>query len=95
MGEGLKELLAGTGLIDLLICITVLEFLVFELWLRRTRRLQVLFDMRPMLISALWLLLGLRSLITGQHWMITAGFLAAAGLAHIIDLRQRLLSSAD
>ena len=95
MEEGLKELFAGTGLIDLVICITMLEFFFFELWLRRTHRLQVLFDMRPMLISALWLMLGLRSMITGQHWLISAGFMTAAGLAHILDLRQRLMSVTD
>ena len=95
MGETLKGLLAGTGLIDLVLCIAVLEFLLLELWLRKTERTKALFEMRPMLISALWLLLALRSVMTSEHWLITVGFLVAAGFAHIVDLRQRLLSPAE
>ena len=90
MGDMLKEFLAGTGLIDLVIGVFVLEFLFLEGWLRKTERQRMLSALRPTLVSGLWLMLALRSVLTGEHALLTAGFLTAAGLTHLVDLRQRL-----
>lgn len=90
MGDALSEFFAGSGLIDLVMGVTVLEMLFLEVWLRRTGRRDALLQVRLMLVPGLWLMLALRSVTMQQSWFITAGFLAAAGCSHLADLLRRL-----
>ena len=90
MGDALNEFFSGSGLIDLVMLITVLEMVFLEVWLRRTNRREALWRIRMMLLPGLWLMLAVRSVSLQQSWVITAGFLLAAGCTHIADLISRL-----
>ena len=88
--SALDGLFVGSALIDLVMMITVLEMIFLEVWLRRTNRREALRGTRMMLLPGLWLMLAIRSVSLQQSWMITAGFLLAAGCSHIADLIFRL-----
>ncbi len=94
MGNAASEFFSGTGLIDLVIFITFLEGVFLGLRNIRTGRGPRSWEVWLMLMPGMWLMLALRNVVTGQHWLITAVFLLAAGLGHVADLlwRQRGVS---
>ena len=67
----------------------IFEFLVLLIHRRRSGRGVAPLSLCVNLASAAGLLLALRTLLSGAWWGWTAAFLAAAGTAHLIDLRQR------
>ncbi len=94
MSTTATEFFAGTGLIDFVIAFTFVEGVALNLWNLRTGRGLRGSEVWMMLMPGMWLMLALRNVVTGQHWLITAVFLLAAGLGHVADLlwRQRGVS---
>ncbi len=90
MGNAVSEFFAGTGLIDLVISVTFVEGVLLGLWNIRTGRGPRSWEVWLMLMPGIWLMLAVRSVMTQQSWLFTAGFLAAAGLAHTGDMMRRL-----
>jgi hypothetical protein len=81
--------LSGTLIVDAAIAITVIEVIVL-LAVRRRTGLGI--APRPLLANAgagLGLMLAVRAALVGAAWPWIAACLAAAGLAHAIDLAAR------
>jgi len=79
----------GTGLIDLVIAATVLEWLALELWFGRRGRALAVADLRLNLLSGLCLMVALRSALAQAPLLLVLLMLGAAGLVHYADLRRR------
>ncbi len=79
----------GTRLIDLVIAVSLLEWLLLAQWHRRTGRGIAAGALAGMLLPGLCLMLAARGALTGAPWYLMALLLSAAGLAHIADLRRR------
>lgn len=76
-------------LLDGILVLTVLEAVVLTLHHQRTGAGVAPMDVLPNLASGLCLMLALRSALAGWPWPLTLGGLAASGLLHAWDLRQR------
>ncbi len=94
-GEGLsirsnmEQWIYGTGLIDLVIAVTLLEWAALSLlWQRRRSGLAPL-ALALTLLPGLCLMLALRSTLLGLPWYAVALLLSASGLTHFIDIRKR------
>lgn len=87
--ESVDAFFAGTGLIDVVIAATVLEWLALELWFGRRGRALVVADLRLNLLSGLCLMLALRSALAQTSVLLVLIMLGAAGLVHYADLRRR------
>ncbi len=75
--------------VDLVIVITVVEFLVLAVWHRRTGRGVNPADIFRHLLSGLMLMLALRAVLTSASAWLVMAFLALAGLAHALDIWNR------
>jgi hypothetical protein len=85
----MAELFASGRLVDLILLVVVLEAAaLLWLWLH-SRRGVAPFDLLPNLCAGVFLLLALRAALSGLGWMGASGCLAAAGLAHLIDVCRR------
>jgi hypothetical protein len=85
----MEQLIASGRIVDLILLLVALEIVV--LGYMRARRGSGL-EWRaqlPNLLAGAALLLALRAAITGAAWPWIAAWLAAAGLAHLADLRTR------
>jgi hypothetical protein len=89
VSDTLEALWRSGHWLDLAIAITVLELLVLAVWRRRTGSLRWSAHAWN-LLAGLWLMVALRLVLSDAHWMLAAACLAAAGLAHAVDLRNRL-----
>jgi len=78
-----------TRLIDLVIAVSLLEWLLLAQWHRRTGQGIAPSALKWMLLPGLCLMLAARGALTGAPWTLMALLLSAAGLAHIADLRRR------
>jgi hypothetical protein len=76
-------------LVDLVIALTVVEGLALALYHRATGRGVAPQDYALNLVSGLCLMLALRSVLAGAVWPWSAAALAAAGLAHGVDIARR------
>jgi hypothetical protein len=85
----MAELFDGGRLVDLILVVVVIEAAVLIFYWRRVRRGVAPLDLLPNLSAGLFLLLALRVTLAGAGWVMASGCLAAAGLAHMIDLRRR------
>ena len=85
----MAELFASGRLIDLILMLVVVEAAVLLLAWRYARRGIAPGDLLPNLCAGAFLLLALRVTLGGGGWMIACGCLAAAGLAHLIDVSRR------
>ena len=85
----MAEWFASGRLVDLILALTVIEAacLVFY-WRSRGRGIAPL-DLLPNLFAGAFLLLALRLALGGAGWELCCGSLAAAGVAHIVDLVRR------
>ena len=90
MGDIASGFFAGTGLVDFVLAVTLVEAALLVLWKVRTGRGMPVGDVLAMLLPGMWLMLALRSVVVQQHWLFTVGFLFAAGLGHIGDMMHRL-----
>ena len=80
---------SGTRMIDLVIAVSLLEWLLLAQRYRRTGEGLAPDALRWMMLPGLCLMLAARSALSGGPWYLMALLLAAAGLTHIADLRRR------
>jgi hypothetical protein len=85
----MAELFASGRLVDLILLLVVLQTIALGLYWRWTRRGIAPADLLPNVIAGACLLLALRLTLGGAGWMACCASLAAAGLAHLVDLRRR------
>jgi hypothetical protein len=85
----MAELFANGRLIDLILIVVAIEAVVLVLLWRYARRGIAPGDLLPNLCAGAFLLLALRATLAGGGWTIASGCLAAAGLAHVIDVSRR------
>jgi hypothetical protein len=82
----MADLFASGRLIDLILSVVVLEAALLIFYWRSTGRGIAPADLLPNLCAGAFLLLALRVTLAGSGWMMASGCLAAAGLAHLIDV---------
>ena len=85
----MADLLANAHLVDLILIIVLVEAAVLLLYWRRARRGIAPGDLLPNLCAGAFLLLALRFTLGRAGWMSVCGCLAAAGVAHLIDVSRR------
>jgi hypothetical protein len=85
----MAELFASGRLIDFILIVVVLEAALLIFYRRYTGRGIAPADLLPNLCAGALLLLALRLTLAGSGWMMASGCLAAAGLAHVIDVTRR------
>jgi hypothetical protein len=84
----MEGLIASGRIVDLIMLVILVEaFVLLVLWRRSSR---ALFGLLANLAAGAALLLALRCVLTGGAWPVTAAWLALAGIAHGVDLFQRL-----
>jgi hypothetical protein len=85
----MAELFASGRLVDLILVVVAIEAAILTMYWSRVRRGVAPFDLLPNLCAGLFLLLALRVTLAGGGWVMASACLAAAGLAHLADLRRR------
>ena len=80
---------SGTGLIDIVIACTLLEWLGLSVWYRYSGRGLAPTELRLTLLSGLCLMLALRCALSGLPQYLVMLFLCAAGATHAVDIRRR------
>jgi hypothetical protein len=85
----MNELVSSSNVIDAVLTLMCIEFVVLVIYHRRSSRGVAPRSLCVNLASGAGLLLALRALLAGAWWGWTAAFLAVAGAAHVMDLRQR------
>jgi hypothetical protein len=93
MGVGVEKFFAGTGLIDVVLAATLLEWIALEIWWRRMGSGVHPVDVRLVFLAGLALMLAVRTVLMALPWFVTAMLLSAAGLVHLADLRRRWSAS--
>ncbi|MBC7716352.1 MAG: hypothetical protein H7143_05405 [Pseudorhodobacter sp.] len=83
------NLLSGSGLIDLIIAITVLEGVALTAYHRVTGKGVAPKEFTANLVSGLCLMFALRNALLCHSAGVTAIFLSASGLVHASDLWRR------
>lgn len=77
------------ALVDIVIVVTLLEGLALWVWHARTGRGLAPREFVANLCAGLALMLAVRAALSGASWTWVATGLAAAGVAHLLDLRRR------
>ena len=85
----MREIFSGTLLIDIVIAVTVIEWLLLSWWHRRTGRGIPMSELRATLLAGLYLMMALRASMVSAPWYVVALLLLAAGLSHAADLWRR------
>jgi hypothetical protein len=85
----MAELFASGRLVDLILSIVAIEAVCLVIYWRSTARGVSPGDLLPNLFAGAFLLLALRFSLGGAGWQLCCGSLAAAGLAHLVDLGRR------
>ena len=85
----MREIFSGTLLIDIVIAVTVIEWLLLSWWHRRTGRGIPISELRATLLAGLYLMMALRASMVSAPWYVVALLLLAAGLSHAADLWRR------
>lgn len=85
----IAEWLTGTGIVDAVIAITVLELAILLAHHRRTGRGLAPSELLPDLGAGLFLMLGIRAVLAGAAWPWLPVCLAGAGLSHLVHLIRR------
>lgn len=76
-------------LVDAILLLVVAEIVALTLLWRWRRRGVAPADLIPNVLAGGFLLLTLRLVLGGAGWMACSASLAAAGLAHLVDLTRR------
>jgi hypothetical protein len=84
-----REIFSGTLLIDIVIAVTVIEWVLLSWWHRRTGRGIPMSELRATLLAGLYLMMALRASMVSAPWYVVALLLLAAGLSHAADLWRR------
>lgn len=85
----MADLFASGRLVDFILVVVLLEAAALLLYWAWARRGIAPLDLLPNLCAGAFLLLALRAVLAGGGWMIASLCLAAAGLAHLIDVSRR------
>jgi hypothetical protein len=85
----MAELFSSGRLVDLILLLVALQTTVLVLYWRHTGGGIAPADLLPNVIAGACLLLTLRLALGGAGWMACCASLAAAGLAHLADLKRR------
>lgn len=85
----MAELFASGRIVDFILALLAIEGVALTLFHRRTGRGIAPGNLLGFLFSGLFLLLALRAALVGAWWGWISLSLAAALLAHLIDLKQR------
>lgn len=85
----MADLFASGRLVDLILLVVAIEAAALLWYWARARRGIAPLDLLPNLFAGALLLLALRATLAGGGWMLVSLFLAAAGLAHLTDIRRR------
>ncbi len=85
----LAELFSSGHVVDLIIALMVVEALVLLVWRRRLGHTIAPGPLVASLLAGFFLLLALRGALTGAPWLVVAGWLLAALVAHLGDLAGR------
>lgn len=85
----MREIFSGTLLIDIVIAVTVIEWVLLTWWHRRTGRGIPMSELRATLMAGLYMMLALRASMMSAPWYLVALLLLAAGLSHAADLWRR------
>jgi len=86
----MEDLISSGRVVDLILAVIVLEALFLSGLAVRLRWRLPIFGILMNLAAGAALLLALRSVLTDGGWPMTAGWLAAAFLAHLADLIDRV-----
>jgi hypothetical protein len=85
----MAELFASGRLVDLILVIVVIEATCLVLYWRFAGSGVAPGALLPNLCAGVFLLMALRLSLGGAGWSLVCGSLAAAGVAHLIDLNRR------
>jgi hypothetical protein len=88
-GNIVREIFSGTLLIDIVIAVTVIEWVLLSWWHRRTGLGIPMSELRATLLAGLYLMMALRASMVSAPWYVVALLLLAAGLSHAADLWRR------
>lgn len=91
----MAELFSSGRAIDIILAVIVVEAGALALLQRRSRRGLRLVDVLGQLSAGIFLLLAVRSALTGAPWPVTALFLVASLPAHAIDLARRWRAASE
>jgi hypothetical protein len=85
----MAELFASGRFVDLILVIVAIEAAFLLIFCRSTGRGLSPAELLPNLFAGFFLLLALRLSLGGAGWELCCASLAAAGLAHMVDLSRR------
>jgi hypothetical protein len=85
----MAEMFASGRLVDLILVIVAIEAVYLLVYWRSTGCGVSPGDLLPNLCAGALLLLALRLSLVGEGWKLSCGSLAAAGVAHLVDLKRR------
>ena len=85
----MAELFASGRLVDLILALVAVEALALAIYFRVTGRGVPIADLLPNLLAGTCLLITLRLALSGAGWLLCCASLAAAGLAHMMDIGRR------
>ena len=85
----MAEMFASGRLVDLVLLVVLIEVGVLIAFWRKTGRGVRPSSLLPNLAAGVFLLIALRLALAGYGWMPIAACLAASGVAHAVDLKQR------
>ncbi len=86
----LQSWVAGGGLVDTIIAITLLEVALLLAYHHQTKRGLAPRDYLLNVLSGLSLMLALRCSLAGSAWFFIAAWLTVAGATHVADIAMRL-----
>jgi hypothetical protein len=84
-----REIFSGTLLIDIVIAVTVIEWVLLSWWHHRTGRGIPMSELQGTLMAGFYLMLALRASMVAAPWYVVALLLLGAGLTHAADLWRR------
>ncbi len=85
----MAELFASGRLVDLILVVVAIEVTLLVIYWRSAGRGVSSRDLLPNLCAGAFLLLALRLSLAGAGWQLCCASLAAAGVAHLVDLKRR------
>lgn len=87
----MAELVQSGAIISFILALVAAEILVFAWLCRQSEKLPNFWVLLPNLAAGGILMLTIKLALTGADWYWIAAGLAAAGIAHLLDLRARLM----
>ncbi len=85
----MADLFTSGRLVDFILVLVLFEVILIAGYWRLTGRGVALADLLPNVMAGVFLMLALRTSLSGGGWMIVSGCLGCAGLAHVIDIGRR------